>query len=359
MCQGAVPLTQLRRAVVPLRCRALTLIELCAGIVALAGLLAAVVPALRSARNADLTAQCRENLGRIQQAALVYAAEDPGEQMIPIGIGDTTTEIYPSYYDYGGKSGWWKTNVLTAYQSPFAGTFPYRMGPNDRPLNRIMFKAPFPPPPIVSSRAGPAEDYSFDMRWDVEVYDCPADAGFSGMHHKGWKDSQLSSYDAYGTSYAATAVLVGSPFSGAPLSSNSIYLRPASAIPVPAETVSYLENAGHFAMLANNPALGQTGGCWPRPEGNMVAHGWHGEDFHFNVAFADGGVAWREIRGFGRNPAAGCFPGGTCDCIRVRAPGWRMDTLPVAITPTWKLRVADGEPLSTQDGASTTWNVTQ
>lgn len=345
--------------------RGLTLIELCAGVLALVGLCAGVMPALRSARSASQTTACQQNLGRIQQAALVYAASDPNELMIPIGAGDAASQsIYTSAYGYGGKSGWWlsKLNGQPATQSPLAGGPQYKMGARDRPLNRILFKTPFGGPPLVTGRGGPVEDWSFDMRWDVGVYHCPSDAGFPGLHHAGWKNSHLSSYDYYGTSYSASTLFIKTGAPSEPLKSLSVYAREASAVPAPSSTIAYMENAARFAWIVNNPALDQSGGCWPYIFADYIAHGWHGQDFQFNVAFADGSVGSRETRGFGRQPDLVCPPGLLCDCFAVRTADWRIDTAPAPLKVTSKSYPSTGTWMVLNDGYSVggnSWDIVQ
>jgi prepilin-type processing-associated H-X9-DG protein len=341
------------------RRRALTLIELGVGIMTLITLAATALPAVRSARQSSLVTHCQSNLGRIQAAALIYSSEDANELIIPIGPGDANSvEIYTSSYGYGGRSG--RGSEMDVNQSPFGGSPLYQMGTPHRPLNRILFKQRFPGGVLVTDRSA-FEDWSSDARWDVGVYNCPADNGFPGMHHQGWKQSGRTSYDYYGTSYAANALFVGTPASQQPLYSFSAYGRPVSSVPVPSLTVAYQENAARFAIFANNPNLDQTECSWPFSVGAYTAHGWHNQDFRFNVAFIDGSVRFEEIRGFGRQSNVTCTPGGPypCQCVAVRTANWRMDVAPAPFVVVGKTSCCYGGAISIGDGWGASFFIVQ
>lgn len=309
---------------------ALTLVELCVGMVALAGLLAGAVPALRSARSASQLTECQQNLGRIQAASLVYGAEDASGLFIPIAPGDLTNGLHVlSAYGYGGRAGWGKTKPSGIIEnSPFSGGSTARMGPADRPLNKMLYKAALPPPPEVSSRSGQVTDYTFDARLPLDTYHCPADTAFAGMHHAAWADSELSSYDFYGTSYGVPTQVAWYAVTlfDAPRN-NTVYGRNVETIPAPAQTVAYVENAGLFAYRAANPSIPQ---CPVEPLLSQVAHGWHGQDFRFNVAFVDGAVRQVEMNGSRCVQPPMCPPPATdCHTMIIRNTGWRFDTVPV------------------------------
>jgi prepilin-type processing-associated H-X9-DG protein len=341
------------------RNRALTIVEVCVGVVALATLIGASASGLRAARQDNALAMCQANLGRIQTAALIYSSEDPRELLIPMGIGDSlTSEIYTSPYSFGGRSGLGLSADFEIQSSPFAGWILYRMGARDRPLNGILFKNPFPGPMLVTGRGGQSEDWSGDARWDVGVYNCPADSGFPGMHHYGWRQSDRTSYEYYGTSYAAATLFVGVG-SGSPLASFSVYGHAASTTPDPSRTIAYQENAARYAIFANNHDLDQQGICWPYPVGNMTAHGWHDQDFRFNVAFADGSVRFEEIRGYGTQPSLTCAPSYRfCTCVAVRTSAWKLDLNPAPPVVTTKIRSGSSQSsIAISDGSEQSWAI--
>ena len=78
---------------------------------------------------------------------------------------------------------------------------------------------------------------------------------FPGMHHAGWKQSGMSSYDYYGTSYSANSMYIYDPINPTNLFTNSIYLRPLSNVPDPDRTLLHMENAARFAYSSYDPEL--------------------------------------------------------------------------------------------------------
>jgi hypothetical protein len=58
------------------------------------------------------------------------------------------------------------------------------------------------------------------------------------------------------------------------------------------------------------------------------------------MAFVDGHVAERIMKGFGRIATPPRMPpecdDGRCDCILIRGLGWQLDTLPGHLIDTWK-----------------------
>jgi hypothetical protein len=199
----------------------LTLVESLFAISALAILFIQAVPAAQRARSDARLVLCQDRMGGIARASLIYAAQDPNELVIPIGMTDAVRpETIFSAYAFGGKSGtdaWYDPTLRT---SRFSGTID--LDANQRPLNKILYKKDFPAPIDVIPGYG-IFDWSRDGRLDLKEYHCPGDVEFSGMHHQGWKNRGSSSYNYYGTSYAANtlfATQVGCP---APF---SIPLRP-------------------------------------------------------------------------------------------------------------------------------------
>jgi prepilin-type processing-associated H-X9-DG protein len=200
----------------------------------------------------------------------------------------------------------------------------------------------------------------------VDVYRCPSDDGFSGMHHAGWKNSGLSAYDYYGTSYAANCLLVGPP-SEFQLRSISPYRRPVSDVPNPANTVAYMENAARYSVYANNPEEHvQQGppasGCyWPYAIGDFTAQGWHGTPFRFNVSFVDGRVAQVNMKGHGvlelpYYPSPDCADG-RCKCVVIRGQGYQLDTLPAPFRLTPKRRSSFGGMVAVEDGSGSVFDI--
>ena len=310
---------------------AFTLIELAAVGAAATILITHVLLGTAGLRGRSRAASCQDKLGQIARASMAYGAADPFEQVIPVGPADVDS-MYTrfSYYAFGGKSG-----VGGHPNHPKDNEFgtSNQMGPARRPLNAVLFKTPF-----TDWYATYAWDhYLDDTRLNLDVYHCPDDRGFPGMHHQAWRDSGLSSYDFYGTSYAANAYWIRDPTvpPGYVYLSNSMYLRPMSFVPNPGNTIMYWENAARFAMYSDNPEYGAD---QPSPDcrrffgESYVAHGWHGQDWRFNAAFGDGHVANIFVRSYRKTllpePPPECSPAGRCACVVVRGDGWQRDSMP-------------------------------
>ena len=347
--------------------KAFTLVELLVVVSIIALLIAILLPSLKKARQGAKRVACNANVRGIAQAGLTYAADDPKEFAIPIGPGDghpLMWETYPSYIGFGGKSGVGPTK--SPNDSIFSGK--NRLGSVHRPLNTVLYKGGVVGMVKTSGgRGGSGRDWSADAKLELDVFRCPGDKGFPGMHHNGWKLSKLTGYDYYGTSYACNPLFVGYPGAGKPLDSNAVYARPMSRVPNPSNTIMYWEWAARYASYATNDVLeggeyvqrGTPGGCyWPYDIGDLSAEGHHGQPWHFNVAFGDGHSTWIKIRGHGyveiavqdsKMPPA--CQGGVCRCILVRGLGWQLDTLPADLVKTNKKRSGSGTTqLSSQDG---------
>ncbi|MCH8966426.1 MAG: hypothetical protein IID43_01990 [Planctomycetes bacterium] len=59
------------------------------------------------------------------------------------------------------------------------------------------------------SRGRRSSNWLADTTLDLDFYKCPSDTGYKGYHFTAWKDSGLSSYDHYGTSYTACTLWGG------------------------------------------------------------------------------------------------------------------------------------------------------
>ncbi len=312
-----------------------TLVELLVVVSIIAVLIAILLPSLKKARDSAKRVNCAATIRGIGLASLTYAAEDTQENTIPIARGDAlqrTTRC--SYYGYGGKGG---RGEGGSSKSIWGGRA--FMGPSDRPLNRVIYKSGFAGPRIPGGpTSGRGANYDTETKADMAAFRCPADKGFAGMHQEAWRAERLSSYDHYGTSYSAVALFVYDTENPTALSSNSVYARPVSRVPNPANTLMYLENAGRYAYRATNPDYPHPDKCQEPFDESYVARGWHGQPWHFNAAYADGHAAWIKIRGFsivgtGDSTNNDCW-GKRCQCIMIRDTGWQMDTLPASVIKT-------------------------
>lgn len=337
-----------------------TLIELLVVIAIIALLLAILLPSLEAARRQGKKAACIAHIKNIATSSLVYAADDPqgwGIPAHPLQFNqDPNNPTFVGAYEYGGKSGIGKQDFTTGGGS---GQFAFLnskygtragFGPATRPLNLILYPGGF------KDNLHPTWDRigaEADTRLNLDLYKCPGDDGPPrGAHCQDWIDNpERTSYDNFGTSYAANIFLTGLPNA---VGTNSPYLRPVSRIPTPTRTLFYEENIGRWAWackreLCDAPSLNVFPGVDPGPTKSLRS--WHGADWTYNRSFVDAHAETQKIYIEGTEDAEGYanhyrrehldrypdwFNGepGSFDryqCIIVRGPGWQKDTLPAPV----------------------------
>lgn len=111
-----------------------------------------------------------------------------------------------------------------------------------------------------------------------------------------------------------------------------------------------------YALWAPNTEEYDQNGCyWTTglyalaKSANMVAKGFHSQDWRFNVSFGDGHASYIKIKGHGKvsgitnylvtGSGGYCQASGggtTCDCILVRGLEWQEDCLPARPVLTHK-----------------------
>jgi prepilin-type N-terminal cleavage/methylation domain-containing protein len=305
-----------------------TLIELLVVVSIIALLIAILLPSLKRAREQAKQAVCLAGLTGTGKASIVYAADDASEAAIPVHHrGIETTQISRTdvmVYCYGGKSGRGKGPDNNQF---FWGTG-FHKGPASRPLNKFLYKEGFPDygPPSPPD----LQKWKEDTQLDLGLFKCPSDTGYTGGFHRDpWKESKLSSYDHFGTSFAANAAWIVDPNvpacgGGSCCWSNGPLLRPLSRIPNPSNTIYYQENNGRFSFLADPVSCGA-------PEEGIIK-GWHGRDWMFDVTYADGHSANLKMKGMiVPAPALSSYPSylpETWQCVINRGTGYQLDTLP-------------------------------
>lgn len=330
---------------------AITLIETATVIVTLGVLTVCLLPAAAGVRTGSKQARCLNNLMRIGYANAIYAAHDAADMAIPVHPrhfqqcpdqppDEVCTEpIFVGAYQWGGKSGIGRDDFVTGEGGdPLNSKYGTKagVGPASRPLNGIMYKEPF------DDHLNPEFDPQGairDTRLELEVYTCPSDTGYTGVHFPDFRDRKLSSYDHFGTSYTANLFMVANAGGGF-MRSNSPYLHRMSDILSPATTLAYQENCGRFAWSADPDQCDFLEGIPGR------IRGWHGKDWSFNAAFVDAHAETIYMRGY-HNVMV--FPDEpwrqeSYRCIIIRGEGWQKDVLPAEDVSTGLWYGGNGRP---------------
>ncbi len=344
---------------------AFTLIELLVVIAIIALLIAILLPSLEAARRAAKQNACTSHIKNIATSSRVYEADDPNGWGIPVHPSqyqqDPNDPTFIGAYEWGGKSGIgspdWKGG--THFLDSKYGT-KYGFGPATRPMNAILYKGGFKD--NLKSRTGQMQDTTLEL----ELFKCPGDDGPPrATHCPDWvANSERSSYDHFGNSYAANIFMIASGGGRNPMFSNSPYLRPITRVPTPARTLYYEENIGRWAWSCRRELddclwIGQ--GVDPGP--TKAVRGWHGKDWTFNRAFVDAHAEQQKIYNEGtedregyathyRNERLESYPGfedpndgfDNLKCIIVRGVGWQKDTLPAELLPTNLMSPGEGRP---------------
>jgi len=156
-------------------------VELLVVVSIIALLIAILLPSLRKAREQAKLATCLANMTGIAKASLTYAADDPGENMIPVPNTDVLEDASGAL-EWGGKSGIGQPPNANSQALSVYGTAAYR-GPAHRPLNLQLYKSGFKDynPPNGRQNPGPGNiNYLNDTKLDLPLYRCPSDTGYAG-----------------------------------------------------------------------------------------------------------------------------------------------------------------------------------
>jgi hypothetical protein len=316
------------------------LAETIATFLALLLLAACLLPATASVRGASKQSRCLNNLLQISYANAVYAAQDQANMALPVHPkqfqqcpdqppGDFCTDPkFIGAYEWGGKSGIGQDDFVTGSPGdPLNSKYGTKagFGPATRPLNRIIYPGKFEDHLHPQFDPVGAEQ---DTHLELNVYHCPSDTGYTGVHFPDFKARRLSSLDHFGTSYTANMFMTANA-GGGEMMSNSPYLHRMSDIISPATTLAYYENNGRFAWTVAPDYCDFLEGI----PGQV--RGWHGKDWNFDAAFVDGHADSIYMRGYVSRAVMqdDVYQAGY-RCIIIRGEGWQKDTLPADRVPT-------------------------
>jgi type II secretory pathway pseudopilin PulG len=308
-------------------------------------LMALLMPALHSVREAAKRVYCLSNLGHIARAALAYASEDHRELLIPIHskmVQRMPPEDYwmhrtAMWFSYGGRSA--PEPFLTEYgeRSLGPGT---EWAASTRPLNLYVFN-----------------DSVEDDAPHLKLFGCPSDRGYPGslrIDDSPIENAERRCFDTLGNSYRASLYGVFPEHYYAYDGAFAIgpWGHRLSTIPDASRVVAFGEPS-FFNMVGQD-----SGEASPAA---VIMRGWHGQSMVENLVFCDGSA--RLVRAMGREPLEEILSrdelgvGENWDLL-ARGPSWRFDLWPTPGARIWSQRGDDrrwNPPYDGQPGNRWQW----
>lgn len=340
--------------------RGFTLTELLVVGTVVALLVAIVGPSLEASRRHARLNVCLDRLRSIMAAGMLYSEDDPQRLAIPVHPAfyaqNTNDPVVYGAYEWGGKSGIGGPGFCEGDPAdPLTSRFGTKcgFGPATRPLNNVLYPHGF------RDNLTPVFDDAgalLDTQLDLKVYQCPADDGPpEAAHCPDWlANPGRTSYDHFGTSYAANIFMTAST-SGGFMDSNSPYLRPLERVPDPARTYFFEENIGRWMWAAREDPCDFLAGV--ELGASKSVRGWHGKDWMYNHGYGDGHAEYQKIYIDGTTDALGFANHYRSEevfddsgdqsfnrCIIIRGDGWQKDTHPDESIPTDLYHAGEGRP---------------
>lgn len=319
---------------------AFTLIELLVVVAIIALLISILLPSLKRAKEQAKMVACLANLKALGASSFTYSEGDRQNMAIPVHRDEGVPQSdFIGAYEYGGKAGQGEPSAGNDPASSRWGTQRGR-GPGQRPLNSVIYKTGLRD--YIDDPGANNANWIADTTLDLNLFRCPSDRGYQGLHYIPWRNSGMSSYDHYGTSYAANIFWIGVIGGQCTMRSNSPYLRPMARVPNPANTIYFEENASRFGWMRDpDPCPIVSGGVTGRTKG------WHGKWWTTQIVYCDGHAGTIEVNGY-KSPHLSSYPSGTdwdtWRCVIVRGQDWQKDTLPSPDIATVHPCPAEGRP---------------
>ncbi len=247
----------------------LTLIELLLTLSTLSIFTGVLASGLTREREDSRTTHCLKNLKTIMQTALTYAENDPDCILGPVGRY-ANDFVFEGYAEYGGGPG---TMIGSGPQNYF--TWGHEFGPRTRPFNQMLYG--FELNETISPLSAPGDPAFF------KEFQCPGwDQGWQNW--PGWFGSSLETESSYFKGSGTSFRMNNLPYDDG--SNSGIYYHSRQRIPVPAQTVSFME-ARVFQTLFTNDV-------WQTlSPGELTSY--HNKLGFFNVAYSDGHASFADF----------------------------------------------------------------